>query len=178
MNLPWFACIDGSAGREVDYGPQCWWYFQESLVHVVSSSVCRFVVKVHLFDLSVIWMFTDYILSLTWLKRQNVNSGAEGWVQISHQATSFSFIPFVAPVRPARISSGVRQQMTPPSLVFYKRLFSLSGEREQAAPAVPARRLYCRCVVNYSRQHTRTVLGGAGVRRGGTMGEEGEGVKE
>lgn len=70
--------------------------------------------------------------------------------------------------------------MTWPSLVFYKRLFSCQ-EKEQAALAATARRLHYRCIVNYSRQRTRTGWGaeqGVGVRRVGKMGEEGEGVKE
>lgn len=63
--------------------------------------------------------------------------------------------------------------MTWPSLVFCKRLFSCQ-EREQAAPAVPARRLNYRCIVNYSRQHTRVCVGQGGARvRGDGRGRRG-----
>lgn len=62
---------------------------------------------------------------------------------------------------PALVCLNVQQQMTWPSLVFYKRLFSCQ-EKEQAALAATARRLHYRCIVNYSRQPTRA---GWGLRR-------------
>lgn len=60
----------------------------------------------------------------------------------------------------------VQQQQTWPSWAFLKGFLVAGRKREQASPAVPARRLHYRCVVNYSGQHIRRGWGGVvGVRR-------------
>lgn len=115
------------------------------------------------------------LLPYIWTVTQREES-VRGWTLAGHQAAVLLPPPVCCCSLCSALSClNAQQQMTWPSLVFYKRLFSCQ-EREQAALAVPARRLHYRYIVNYSRQRTRRGTGGVRVRRGGKMGEEG--VKE